>query len=78
MTTHNIPKTSTRNKRAWEGFLLSVINERIMKPENFIQSLEKGPVMIIEQICSVASLHGGEKSPIYLILSAWEGLRNHT
>lgn len=78
MTTHNIPKTSTHNIRAWEGFLLSVINERIMKPEDFIQSLEKGAVMIIKQICSVTSLHVGEKTSIYLILSAWEGLRNHT
>lgn len=49
-----------------------------MKPEDFIQSLEKGAVMIIKQICSVTSLHVGEKTSIYLILSAWEGLRNHT
>lgn len=50
----------TCNIRTWECFLLS---ERITKPEEFIQSLEKGTVMIIRQVYSVDCLHGREKGP---------------
>lgn len=67
------------NIRAWESFLLSVINERITKPEELIQSSEKGTVMTIKQtslFCGLPTWKG--KRSVYLMLSAWEGLRNHT